>query len=189
MNPAESISFINLIVTIITTMIVPLVQKPLLDYYVTEPRLIPKDPKNFSQSEIKIYNFGIVAAKHVIGSMKGENITFLDFTSDPFLSKYFTDNSDATKQIKDGFFELGILPPWSGTIITAKMNITNSTASESNSSLYQPYNTAYQPLVTYIRSDEGVGYANYIANLTKGAHIAFLIITPIIFVFLLRMKY
>ena len=88
MKASDAISFGSLIVNIIATMIFPLVLIPLIEYSATDPLMVPHI-ENVSESKIRIHNYGLAPANHVVGAMKGENITFFNFTSEPFLSKDF----------------------------------------------------------------------------------------------------
>src|SRR5215831_5790874 len=92
MNTSDSISFGGLIVTIITGMVFPLIQKPLLDYSF-DPYIFKDSPEDLV---VKIHNIGLAPAKHVVGAMKGDKVTFSNIMSDPFLSKYFGNNIKGT---------------------------------------------------------------------------------------------
>jgi hypothetical protein len=174
MNPGDAISFGSLIVTIISTFILPLLQAPILGYLISDPEPLDLAQENILQSKIKINNYGTSPAKHVVGSMSADNTTFLNFTVNPFLSKQFKDNTNSSNQTTQGFFEIEVLPPGSETIVTATMNISNDTG---------------QPLMIDIRSDEIVGHINWLANLVIASYISFLVGSIIIFIFIFRKKY
>jgi hypothetical protein len=106
--------------------------------------------------------------------MRGDNTTFLNFTIDPFLSKYFKDNTNSSNRTREAFFEIEVLPPGLETIITAIMNISN----DNN-----------QPLITYIRSDETIGHINWLISFTIAAYVSFLLGSIIVFIFIFRRKY
>jgi hypothetical protein len=169
MKASDAISFGSLIVNIIATMIFPLVLIPFIEYSATDPVMVPHT-ENVSESKIKIHNYGLAPANHVIGAMKGENITFFNFTSEPFLSKDFNYST-----VKDwGFFKLEILPPASETDIIAKMNIPDA---------------ATKIPITFVRSDETVGKTDLIKTLTIVGYIVYLIGASLVFVYIFRMKF
>ena len=157
MNTSDSISFGGLIVTIITGMVFPFIQKPILDYSFQPENVNKTSTKDLTKDlAIKIHNFGLAPAKHVVGSMKGNNLTFSNITSEPFLSKYFRTNTNgttgyranvtvshktnATVSIKDGFFDIDVLPPGSETSINSKVDV---------SKIHKD-----TELIVYLRSDE-----------------------------------
>ena len=129
---------------------------------------------------IKIHNFGLAPAKHVVGSLRGNNLTFSNITSKPFLSKYFRTNTNVTSGYranvtvsnKDGFFDVDVLPPGSETSINSKVDVSKVHKDTQ--------------LIVYLRSDEAIGYVNYIVWLTLGFYIAFLVGAPIVFVYVYR---
>lgn len=186
MNTSDSISFGGLIVTMITSLVFPFIQVPLLDYSFEPDYIFKQDPKDLT---IKIHNSGLAPAKHVIGALKADNLTFSKITSEPFLSNYFRTNTNTsgttgyrantttgyktnTTPSENGFFDIDVLPPGSETSITTKMDISKS-------------NNDTQ-MTVYLRSDEGVGHVNYIVSITLGAYVAFLIGAPLVFVYIYR---
>ena len=164
------ISFGTLLVTLVSTLIFPLVLKPLVEYSVTEPEIV-QNTKNISESKVRIYNYGLAPAKNVVGAMEGENIVFSRFASEPFLSNNF--GNDSVRHW--GYFEIGILPPGSQTEVIALLDFSNSSLE--------------QPVTTYLRSDETVGHTDLIKNLTIGGYIAYLMGAPLVVLLLLRYKY
>lgn len=176
MNTSDRISFGSLIVTMITSLVFPFIQVPLLDYSFDPANIDKNSTKDLT---IKIHNFGLAPAKHVVGALGDGNVIFKDITSEPFLSKYFGNNIKGTTGYranattnKDGFFDIDVLPPGSETAITAKIDVSKSSDDTQ--------------MTAYLRSDETVGHINDIVSITLGAYIAFLIGAPLVFVYIYR---
>ncbi|HZA64024.1 MAG TPA: hypothetical protein VE573_14205 [Nitrososphaeraceae archaeon] len=134
MSQADTIALGALILSILTTGLIPIITNPLLDYSVDVPQ-------NNTMLKIDIKNLGLAPAKHVVVSIIANNVNFSNFESIPFLANYFKVN---TTILGKAFFEIDILPPRSETSVTAKLDISKASADEE--------------IATYVRSDERVGF-------------------------------
>jgi uncharacterized repeat protein (TIGR01451 family) len=132
----DTLTVIGIIVTLITTMLFPFFQFPLLDY--TMNQVMNGGYVTFT---IDITNRGLASANNVIISMKSEGMTFSNITSEPFIP-----NSNITSN-KPGHavVEIEVIPAAASNRITGVLNST-----ENNN----------QALTIYVRSDERVGYNN-----------------------------
>jgi hypothetical protein len=135
---ADSIALAGLFITLTVTGIYPFLQSPLLDY-----TLIPigNESNNIQKYSLEVSNWGLASAKNALFSLQSDNVRFLEFKPQPFLSSYFKENTNLTGY---GFFEIHVIPPRSDTTIYAKLDTSNANSN--------------QPLVAFVRSDEKVGY-------------------------------
>ena len=87
MNLSDRIAFAILGATISAGFLLPFIYKPLLVY---DYGGIQRN-KNSSVGTfpINIRNIGVGTARNIIVTMKADNVTFLNFTSNPFLSEFF----------------------------------------------------------------------------------------------------
>ena len=81
MNTTDRISFGGLIVTIITGVVFPFIQKPMLDYSYYPENIDKNSTKDLT---IKIRNFGFAPARHVVSAMKGGNVSLSKLRLNPF---------------------------------------------------------------------------------------------------------
>ena len=143
----EIIALGGLIVTIVSALVAPFGQLPVLDYTVTGPFSTVNG--TFMSFDVVIHNYGTIATKNVLISFSAEDITFIGFSSEPFLGdkvSFKESNSEKGKSL----IEISQLPPRSQTIITM-------TFFDNSSKLNQK-------LTTYLRSDDVTGY-HQISNL------------------------
>src|SRR5690348_4199533 len=139
MKTSDTIGFVSLIVTIITGIIFPFIQRPFLGYEVTQP--LETSKKNVETFKVIIHNYGIVAAKNVIASLSADNVRFLEFVSKPYMSRQFVvDNTTTSGYTGNGFFKIDVLPPQSTLVVFVKMDTSK--------------NYLNQPLIVYVSSDE-----------------------------------
>lgn len=148
-SPTDLIAFLSLVGLIITgivTAISPFFQKPALEYYITDITKGVGSP-HVETLMINIGNYGIASANHVMGSMNSSHVNFLSATSLPYLGKEFYFNNSIINQMGYGMFTIESLPPSSHTLVSVNVN---NTQTDHN-----------QPLMTYLRSDESVGYTSW----------------------------
>lgn len=134
----EVISLATLFLTLVVSGLYPFIVSPILDYEVSYERL--GKPKSDIQGYlISVTNWGLSPAKNVIFSLTSDNVRFYNFTSQPFLGNNTKSN---TTVLGNALFSISVLPPRSDTIIHFKADKAKTN----------------QPLITYVRSDEKVGY-------------------------------
>jgi hypothetical protein len=140
---SEVISALTLIVTIVTALVVPFTQLPVLDYTVSGP--LNKNEIGTEEFEIAIHNYGAKTAKDVTLSFKAEGAKFEGFSSLPFLDKHFTYNTHIEGvRTGEASVEITELPPHSYTVVRATVSqISDERRTE---------------LITYLRSEEAVAY-------------------------------
>jgi hypothetical protein len=110
MKTGDILSLVGLIGTIAIALVAPFSQLPILDYNVVDPN--PSRISNAKDFYIVIQNFGTVDAEHVLVSLEADNVKFLKFTTSPFMSKHFNNNT-TTKGgvIGKAVLEFDSLPP------------------------------------------------------------------------------
>lgn len=128
------------VIVYVATLFLPfIITIPLLDYKVSETY------SNDNKLKVSLSNFGMISAKNVIVSVNANktDVEFNNFTTQPLLSKSI---DNLTSQTGNAFFKIDVIPPTSGTVITADLkNLDNKTK-----------------ITTSIRSDVWVAYHNLI---------------------------
>lgn len=135
MNASEVIGFVGLIVTIISSLFLPFIQRPAINFDIS-------DGPSVNAYRIDLLNYGPVAAHNVIISLKsaGGNVTL--FSSEPYLSTVYTvDNSTGSRDT--AFAKLGVLPPFASVTI----NVAVDGPPQPSDSLQY----------VYVSSDEAIG--------------------------------
>jgi hypothetical protein len=143
MNVSEGVGFAGLIVTIITSIFLPFIQRPAINYDV-------HDGTATNTYTIDILNYGPITAHNVIISLKsaGGNVTL--FSSEPYLSTaYLIDNSTGSRDT--AFAKLGVLPPFASVRINAAVD--------------GPLQPAASLHYVYVSSDEAIGRVTQITFL------------------------
>jgi hypothetical protein len=169
MNFPEFIGFAGLVITIITGIFFPFIQRPIISYEVSDPTKI-KNPQDIERSIIKIRNNGMGQATHVLVSLSGKNVEFLNFTSEPFLSKHFM--VDAVNKTDNALYEIDALPPQSEVITSVLYDITKVNSSN--------------PIAINVSSDQSMGYGGWQMNIIIVSYIAFAIIASLLFLIIYR---
>ena len=94
---------IGIVVTFVGTLVFPLIQFPLLDYYVLPGTV----EQNRQEIEIVMRNLGLVTLKNVILSMQADNTLFYNISSVPFLSNQV----ESDEKLENAYAKISILPP------------------------------------------------------------------------------
>jgi hypothetical protein len=160
MNTQDSLQLIGLVVTALSSL-TPLKDLPILEYsdVVTTKTADPK----IDVISLVISNYGMGPAKNVLASITANNVTFLNFSSEPYLSsKYFKPENLTVNYSKHGFFEIDTLPSGAQLVVKGYANI--SAASEP---------TEFDVKVF---SDKVIGYGSWHKDLIVHLVIGFLIV-------------
>ena len=138
----EVIAIASLIATLVTTLVAPFGQLPVLDYTVNGLSS-DGDEQRF---EVSLHNYGTVVAKNVIVSFHANGMKFEDFSSFPFLADQAIHNKTAHKDEEGkSLLEIKELPPRSHTVLYVTFSRV-------------PNEESNEKLITHVRSDETTGY-------------------------------
>jgi hypothetical protein len=143
---------VGLIVTIISSLFLPFIQRPAINYDIYEGLAV-------NSYKIDILNYGPVTAHNVIISLKsaGGNVTL--FSSEPYLSTVYTlDNSTGSRDT--AFAKLSVLPPFASVTIHVAID-------------GPPQPSTSLPHV-YVSSDEAIGSVQQDTYVVVGSVVAFI---------------
>jgi hypothetical protein len=171
MNISESTGFATLIVTIITSILFPFIQRPALNYQVDDEA---QNGVAVNKYKIDILNYGSITAHNVIVSFRSSNGNVTSFLSEPYLSTgYIKDN--ATGSNDTAFAKIGVLPPFGSVTIHVEVD-----------GPLQP--AAIMLKSGYVSSDEAIGHETPVTILVITVMVCFVIGTSIA-VYLLWRKF
>jgi hypothetical protein len=140
MNISESTGFATLIVTIITSVFFPFIQRPAINYQVDDEA---QNGVAVNRYKIDILNYGPITAHNVIVSLRYSNGNIQSFVSEPYLSTGYT-KDNATGSNDTAFAKIGVLPPFGSVTIHVDVD--------------GPLQPAARMLESvYVSSDEAIG--------------------------------
>lgn len=168
LGKTDAIALGTLIITIATTGLFPFLINPMLDYIVNFER---EEMPNIQDYNIEVTNWGLSPANNVILSMTSANTNFFNFTSEPFLGNLTTSNITIQG---NAMYSIPILPPRSHTLIDFKANISQADPD--------------QRLITFVRSDEKVGYHDVVWTILFYLILGILIVWFFIYLVIIKKK-
>jgi len=140
MNISESIGFATLIVTIITSVFFPFVQRPAINYQIADEI---QNGQAVNRYRIDILNYGFVTAHNLIVSIRSSNGNLGSLVPEPYLSTGYT-NDNATGSNDTAFAKIGILPPFGAVTVHGEID-----------GRLQPASRMFE--YVYVSSDEAIG--------------------------------
>jgi len=142
-NVTSLLTLGGLVFGLVTFIISPYINSPVLDYHVGKP--YSTQSPNIKYVRIDITNSGTATANNVLLSYKAPGATFLAYETQPYLPSNYTYAIRGNNQTGKAFLLINSLPAGSTTVVFEGIRIETS---------------KNQELTTYLRSDEGVAFYN-----------------------------
>lgn len=160
MKMDESTAFASLIVTIITSVVFPLINIPAITFGVED--VSSSDARGMREYKITIFNYGLHSAHDVVVSAEVANGRIASLKSVPYLSAGYIVDGSTLENI--GFAKLSVLPP--------RGQVDLYLSFETSSRIYQAPNV-------YVSSNEAHGRPNWESFLIVLCMAAFIIAASI----------